>query len=281
MKVIDTHCHLDLVQRKGVDPLEALQRAGEKGVTAVIQIATGLDSSRRNRELAERVAESDRELPRLYWTAGMHPEEAHNMEQLVALLSFIRENRDHPAFVAVGEVGLDYFHSMEFVENQRTALRKLLDLATDLALPVVIHMRDDRAYNPDKLDSVRHVYEMVRERKGLKGVLHCYTYGYEEAMPFVELGWMVSYSGIVTYKNAEVVQEGASRLPLECLMVETDAPFLTPMPERGKLNEPCHVPLTLDFLAALRARNRGEDEKTVKRTILENSEKFIRWKDHA
>lgn len=282
IQVIDTHCHLDLLKKKGPAPVEALQRAWSEGVSAVIQIAVDLSSSRRNLRLSEELSQLDPPLPIRYrWTAGLHPESADRIENLDELLEFIREHRNHEEFVGIGETGLDYFHTTEYVENQKIAFGRQLDLARELNLPVVLHLRDDRAFNPDRLQAFHDALEMVRARPGVRGVLHCFTYGYEQAMPFVDLGWMVSYSGIVTYKNTDVVRDGAARLPLETLMVETDAPFLAPDPHRGKTNEPSFVVHTLQFIAELRAAQRGEDPEQVKKTILHNSEKFTGWKDHA
>ena len=281
MAAIDTHCHLNLVHSMhGLTPETALEQAWRAGVRSVVQVATGLEVSRYNRQFVPEFNRQSEGL-RLYWTAGLHPEGADDLSDLDAILEIVREGCSTEWFLGVGETGLDYFHSTEHVKNQKESFSRHLDLARELSLPVVTHLRDDRVYTPGNTRSVTDALLMVRARKGVRGVLHCFTYSYEEAMPFVDLGWFVSYSGILTFKNARHLQEGAARLPLSCLLVETDAPFLAPVPMRGKPNEPAYVAHTLDFLADLRSRENGEDPDVVRETVLRNSEKFINWKNET
>ena len=284
MSLIDTHCHLDIVQGRGIEPEESLRNAHENGVESLVQIAPDLSSSRANRELAERFNSANNGSggneagPSLYWTAGLHPEAADDLGGLDSIFDIIRENRDAEYFLGVGETGLDYFHMLEHVENQKKSFGRHLDIAKELKLPVVLHTRDDSRYVPGKTGAITDALDMVRASEGVRGVLHCFTYGYEEAKPYVDLGWFVSYSGILTFKNAKVVQDGAARLPLECLMVETDAPFLAPTPFRGKTNQPAYVLHTFEYLAQLRHERNGEDPELVKRTVYENSLRFLKWK---
>lgn len=276
--LIDTHCHLDLIAEQGVSPTQALEQAEAGGLTAVVQIATDLESSRFNESLADTWNRASRPL-RLCWTAGLHPENGERLDQLDSIFDLIRQNRDRHDFLGIGETGLDYFHSTEHVGAQRESFRRHLDLAVELSLPVVVHTRDDRQYSPEKTRAMQDALAMVRERPELTGVLHCFTYSYEEAMPFVELGWKVSFSGILTFKNSHVLHEAAVRLPLACIMVETDAPFLAPAPHRGKLNLPAYSVHTLDFLARLRAERLGEDFETIRVKIGENSLAFLHSKE--
>ncbi|MCR9142564.1 MAG: TatD family hydrolase [bacterium] len=300
--VIDTHCHIDLVIEAGISEETAVSEAGAAGVEAWIQIATGLKSARFNADFADRRNaargnkipaqaagdEADRSAsratgasnpgPAVYWTAGMHPEAADDLSELDELLQFVRDSRERDDFVAIGETGLDYFHTKEFVENQKLSLDRHFALAKELGLPVVLHLRDDRVYDPANIQTVHDALEILDRHPGVVGVLHCYTYTEAEAQAFVDRGWFVSYSGILTFKNAKTIQQGAIRLPLECLMVETDAPFLAPLPHRGKTNQPGYVRHTLEFLARLRAEHCGEDPDTVKSTVLANSKRFIEQK---
>ena len=271
MAVIDTHCHLDLVEKQGLALEAVLADAKMSGVQAVVQIGTTLRSSRWNQAFVENHTGD----LQLFWTAGLHPEAASSLADLEELLSFIRTHRDSKGFVGIGETGLDYFHTTEFVENQKVSFQRHIDLAEELRVPLIVHLRDDRQYSKEKTQTVRDAIQMVRGKKNLTGVLHCFTYSYEEAMPFIDLGWFVSYSGIVTYKNAEVLQDGAARLPLGQLMAETDAPYLTPVPHRGKTNQPAYVKNTADFLADLRAQKNGENPDDVRNKLLENSSRFI------
>jgi TatD DNase family protein len=280
MAVIDTHCHLDLTAREGVSAEAALENAEAAGVRAVVQISTALESARYNRDLARtrRVNASGSSL-RYYWTAGLHPESAPQIAELDDIFAIARECRDEAEFLGLGETGLDYFHTTEFVREQKQSFERHLALAAELRLPVVVHLRDDRVYNPDRIATAVDALEIVRRFPGVRGVLHCYTYTEREAMPFVELGWFVSYSGVLTFKNAPHVQQGAVALPLDCLMVETDAPFLAPNPKRGQTNQPAYVTHTLEFLAKLRAEKNGEDPEVVKAAVLKNSERFIQLKN--
>lgn len=273
---IDTHCHLDLVSEQGTPPRDALRGAADAGLSAVVQIATNLESSRFNRDLARewRADPNSRRLS-LYWTAGLHPENGDRLDELPDLFALIREHRGEEGFLGIGETGLDYFHTREFVAEQRESLRQHLHLADELSLPIILHVRDDRQYVPGHTDAMNDALRMAREHRALRGVLHCFTYSYDEAMPFVEMGWKVSFSGILTFKSSTTLHEAAARLPLDCLMVETDAPFLAPVPHRGKPNVPAYVVHTLDFLARLRHERCGEDPNLVRAKIRENSLAFL------
>ncbi len=277
--VIDTHCHLDLIAREGPSVEECLRDAEQAGLEAVVQIATDLESSRYNASLAASW-NAGQNKPRLYWTAGLHPENGERHDLLPGIFEILRENRQRDDLVGIGETGLDYFHSPQSADLQKESLVQHLNLAEELNLPVVIHARDDRQYVKGSCQALLDILKMVRQRPGLTGVLHCFTYSYEEAMPFVDLGWKVSFSGILTFKNSHVLQEAAVRLPLECIMVETDAPYLAPVPYRGKGNVPAYVASTLSFLTGLRAEKLGEDRDKVARKIRENSLAFLRSRDN-
>ncbi|MEQ9364609.1 MAG: TatD family hydrolase [Leptospirales bacterium] len=278
--MIDTHCHIDLVIEAGVSEEAALLEANAAGVEAWIQIATGLKSARFNAEFAGRrnSPAAAGTGPAIFWTAGLHPEAADDIGELDELFQLIRDSRDRADFVAIGETGLDYFHTKEFVKNQKQSLDRHFALAAELGLPVVLHLRDDRVYDPNNIQTVHDALEILDRHPGVVGVLHCYTYTEAEAQAFVDRGWFVSYSGILTFKNAKTIQRGAIRMPLDCLMVETDAPFLAPLPHRGKTNQPGYVRHTLEFLARLRAEHCGEDPDTVRAAVLANSKRFMRQK---
>lgn len=280
MAVADTHCHLDMIEDSERSILDFLGDARLAGVTDVVQIAVSKQSSEFNRNLSEMISEKNgsEDLPGFWYTAGIHPETVSEYDEFSSLKDLILDWVSKPAPpVAIGEVGLDYYQNPETRELQKTRFRMFFELAQQTNLPVVVHLRDDRVYNPDKLDAVQDALELAREFESVRGVLHCYTYGYKEALPFVELGWMVSYSGIMTYKNAAIVQEGAFQLPLESLMVETDAPFLSPVPHRGKRNEPAYVVHTLEFLKSMRSHRMGEAPEKIEDQIYKNSKLFFGW----
>ncbi|MBI3396582.1 MAG: TatD family hydrolase, partial [Spirochaetia bacterium] len=230
--VIDTHCHLDIMASMGRDRADALRAAAERGVEAVVQIATGLTSSEWNRDHAV----SEPNMPRVYWTCGLHPESAADSADVPAILAMAKRHRDDAGFVGLGETGLDYYHDVSLKHLQLENFEEHLNAAADLALPLVVHLRDGRQYVHGERQTVDDALALVRKRPRISGVLHCFTYGYDEAMPFVDMGWFVSFSGIVTYKSAKIIQDAAVRLPLQAILVETDAPFLAPVPHRGKTN---------------------------------------------
>jgi TatD DNase family protein len=280
MAVFDTHCHLDIVESQGISVEQSLNNAIQSGLAGLVQISTDRKSARFNSEIHDRYSSTlnkDADFA-LRWTAGLHPEAAQELDSLDEIFSIIRENRDRPEFLGIGETGLDYFHTTEFVNQQKESLKRHLELAKELELPVVIHTRDTRQYEPGKTQSVQDTLSAVKEVGDVRGVLHCFTYSYEEAMPFVDRGWKVSFSGILTFKNSHTLHEAAVRLPLESLMVETDAPFLAPVPHRGKTNEPAYVKHTLEFLKNLRADKLGEDPEVIEKQIEKNTDDFLAFK---
>lgn len=279
MGAIDTHCHLDIVAGQGIAVESSVRNAMDAGLEGLVQISTDIRSATFNATLAGRLAPIIEEKNFwIKWTAGLHPEAANELDSIQAIFDLIKSHRDDPEFLGIGETGLDYFHSTEFVEQQKESLRRHLELSKELALPVVIHTRDSRQYEPGKTQSVQDTLALVREI-GARGVLHCFTYSYEEAMPFVDLGWKVSFSGILTFKNSHTLHAAATELPLDCLMVETDAPFLAPVPNRGKTNEPAYVVHTLEFLKSLRAEKLGEDPRRIEAQIHQNTMEFLSWKE--
>jgi TatD DNase family protein len=233
--VADSHCHID-VPAFDQDRDAVLARAREAGVEAMLLVG-GVDAEgghRRALELAE-----ERGLP---VSAGLHPHEARLMTGAVEdeLRRFARERR----IVAVGEIGLDFHYDHSPRDVQREAFRRQLRLARDVGLPVIVHTREA------DLETSAILEEEGAGEVG--GVLHCFTGGHELAERALALGFYVSFSGIVAFPRAEVVQEIARRIPLERLLVETDAPYLAPPPHRGKRNEPAFVVEVARKVAALR-----------------------------
>ncbi len=280
MSLIDTHCHLDLLEEKGIAAPEALKKAAKAGVEAIVQIATDLPSSSANSQICWKYNHSQETYPRLYWTAGLHPgNAAQAFQSLPDLYALIRDKAQEEDFVALGETGLDYFglESPAEKEKQKEAFAAHLSWAKELALPLILHIRDTRSYEPEKTQALWDAYEMLKESQ-VRGVLHCFSYTHKEALPFVDLGFFVSYSGILSFANAKAIQEGATKLPLACLLVETDAPFLAPQPHRGQVNQPAYVAHTLEFMANLRHRECGEAPQQVKESIYENSQRLLALK---
>ncbi|MEW6324273.1 MAG: TatD family hydrolase [Nitrospirota bacterium] len=242
--MIDSHAHLQFEQY--ADDLDAvLARAREAGVTAIINIGTDLDSSRAAIALAERH-------PHLYATVGIHPHDASTLTPAAgaALAGLAR----HPKVVAIGETGLDFYYGHSPREAQIEAFRLQLRLAQEAGRPVVVHSRDA------KEETLRLLSESA---PGAKGVLHCFTGDLDMAERAIELGFYISFSGIVTFKNAGPLRDVARALPIDRLLIETDCPFLAPEPHRGKRNEPAWVARVADTLAALRAPAELEQIRTA------------------
>jgi TatD DNase family protein len=229
----DSHCHL----QDAADPDGALERARDAGVTRLVCIGTDAAQSRRALALAG---------DRVWATVGLHPHEAkEGVEDVVALLEEVVDS-SQPALVAVGECGLDYHYDHSPRAVQREAFAAQIALAHRYGLALVVHSR--QAWD-DTLAVLQA--EGAPERT----VFHCFTGGAAEARRCLDLGAFLSFSGIVTFKGAADVREAAALCPAERLLVETDSPFLAPVPHRGKPNEPAFVPLVGAAVAAARGES--------------------------
>jgi TatD DNase family protein len=238
MRLIDSHCHLNyegLAERQ----VEVLEHARERGVAGFLNIST------RQREWASIIAVAERE-PDVWASVGVHPHEADAHPDLGA--AALVEGADHPRVIAIGECGLDYHYDKSDRSAQRERFQAHIDAARATGLPLVVHTRDAEADTAELLSSA------VREG-GVAGVLHCFTGSAALARKGLDLGFYVSLSGIVTFKNAQDLQETARWLPADQMLVETDSPFLAPVPHRGQKCEPAFVADTASFVAQLR----GED----------------------
>lgn len=275
IEVIDTHCHLNMVEEFGIPHQVSLKQAEEAGVSEIVLIAVDQRSAEVHREICS--SHNAVSKMKLRWTAGLHPEGANDISGVDDLLNFAGQWRDSEDFLGIGETGLDYYHSTDFIANQKDSFRRHLTAARELEVPVVVHLRDSQKFDPARTQSVTDALAIVKETRA-RGVLHCFTYSLAEAMPFVDMGWFISFSGIATYKNAAVIQEAAAGLPLDCILVETDAPFLAPNPVRGQPNQPAFVAHTLDFICRLRQNECGDDPAHTRKQILHNSKRFFSLK---
>ncbi|MEM9382872.1 MAG: TatD family hydrolase [Planctomycetota bacterium] len=251
LRVVDSHCHVWWDRFDG-DRDATLARARASGVDRMIVVGTTPETSRASLELAAREEG-------LFGTAGLHPHDAaafgpEVQDELEALCA--RED-----CVAVGETGLDWFKEWAPREDQLASFRWHLDLARRLAKPVVIHSRDAHE------DTAR----LVAEAPGVTGVMHCFVMGPAELDVYVDAGLYISFSGIVTFPASGENQEAARRCPADRLLVETDAPFLAPVPHRGKRNEPAFCADTLRFVAELR----GESVEDVAARTSANAERLF------
>lgn len=256
--LIDTHLHLD-DHRFDADRDEVVARAAAAGVTQMITIGTTLDDSRAAIALAERY-------PGVFAAVGIHPNEATRWEG-AATLTALREMAQHPKVVAIGEIGLDYYWEKAPHDLQAEVLRAQLGLAHEIGKPVIIHDRDAHA---DLMAILREwAGGLTRERP--PGVLHFFSGDAAMAAEALDLGFSLGVDGPLTFKNARELQALVAGLPLDRLLVETDAPYLAPHPHRGQRNEPAFVGEVARALATLHGRSL--DEVMTKTT--ENARKLF------
>jgi TatD DNase family protein len=233
--LIDHHCHIDR-HEFAADRAAFVNRAHASGVAAMITISTRI---RRFKEITA-VIEA---FPLVYGSVGTHPHNAH--EELDIPTDELVKLSQHPKIVAIGEAGLDYFYKHSTPAAQAEGFRNHIRAARETGLPLEIHTRDADA---DTLAILKDEHA----KGAFPAVLHCYTGGRDLAMHAVDLGLYVSFSGVVSFKKSEGLRAIANDVPLDRILVETDAPFLAPEPHRGKLNEPSYVVLTAKALAAAR-----------------------------
>jgi TatD DNase family protein len=241
VRLIDSHCHLNyegLVERQA----EVLENARQRGVSGFLNIST------RQREWNEIIAVAERE-PDVWASVGVHPHEADAHPDLGA--AALVEAADHLRVIAIGECGLDYYYDKSDRAAQRERFQAHIDAARQTGLPLVVHTREAEG------DTAEILGAAVREG-GITGVLHCFTGSAELARKGLDLGFYVSLSGIVTFRNAQDLQATAKWLPADQMLVETDSPFLAPVPHRGKKCEPAFVADTANFVAELRGESSEE-----------------------
>lgn len=229
--LVDSHAHLLSLE----DPPEAVSRAADEGVGKIISIGTGLESSLATIELS-------RKYRGVYVSVGIHPHSASAFSEEV--MREIEGMVKDPKVVAVGETGLDYHYMNSPREDQIKSFEAHMELAKKHSLPFVVHVRD--------ADS-----EMLEILRGMDlganpGVIHCFSGDYEAARKYLDLGFFISFSGIVTFKRSEEVRDAAAKIPMERLLYETDSPYLAPVPERGKPNEPRNVIHVARLISKLR-----------------------------
>ena len=245
---IDSHCHLDLLaQEKGGIDL-AINNAKENGVDHILCISIDMSSCHKSIEIVESNSY-------LSASVGIHPniEQTENftVEELVLLAS-------HEKVIAIGETGLDYFRSEGDLSWQRERFRIHIEAAKELKKPLIVHTREARKDTMDILEN--------ENAESAGGIIHCFTENWETAKRALDIGFYISLSGIVTFKNARELQEVAKKLPLDRILIETDSPYLAPVPHRGKTNQPAFVKHVAEFLAELR----GDSVENIAKTTSDN-----------
>ena len=245
--MIDSHCHIDFADfddRRG----EVIAEARRVGVHTLINIGVDLTTSERSVALAE-------QYEMIHAAVGVHPHDARTLDDQT--LEKIRQLAAHPKVIAIGEIGLDFYRDLSPRRVQKIAFHRQMQLAVELNLPVVIHTRN--AFEETCL--------IVGEYSDLLpgGVFHCFPGSEQDAARVFELGFVVGVGGVVTYPNSQLGRVAVS-IPLERIILETDAPYLAPVPYRGRTNQPAYVRFVRDKLAELRGQSAGEIEKVTDRT---------------
>lgn len=249
--LIDSHAHLD-DSRFQEDREYLINSLNKNGIELVINIGADLQTSINSVELANKYEN-------IYAVIGVHPHSAREVtEQTLKQLKNMSKNNK---VVAIGEIGLDFYYDNSPRDIQRKWFKEQLKLAKELNLPVVIHSRD----------AAQETFDTIKEAQDgkLRGVLHCYSSSVEMAIEYIKLGFYISLGGPVTFKNARVAREVAKEVPLDRLLIETDCPYLTPEPYRGKRNEPMYVKYVAEKIAEIKGITFEELSKATNRNTKE------------
>ncbi|MGM7724488.1 TatD family hydrolase [Metabacillus sp. Hm71] len=232
--LFDTHAHLNAVQYEE-DIVEVIQRAKAENVTHIVVV--GFD-----KETITKAMELTNQYDMIYAAVGWHPVDAIDMTD--EDLAWIKELTSHPKVVAIGEMGLDYYWDKSPKDVQKEVFRKQIQLAKEVQLPIIIHNRD----------ATEDVVKILNEEKASEvgGIMHCFTGSLEVAKQCMDMNFYLSFGGPVTFKNAKKPKEVVKEIPMERLLIETDCPYLTPHPFRGKRNEPSYVKYVAEQIAELR-----------------------------
>ncbi|MFC4351388.1 TatD family hydrolase [Fodinicurvata halophila] len=234
--LVDSHCHLDYLEREGTDLDEIVARARSNGVERLVTICTKLSEF-------DQVLGIARRFPELYCSVGVHPHEAgrEGLEDAERLLELSQD----PKVVGIGETGLDYYYENSPRQAQQVSFRAHISASRESGLPLIVHARDA---DEDTIAILREEYQSGP----YPGVIHCFTAGPALAEAALEIGFYISLAGIITFKKADEIRETVRNVPMDRLLVETDSPFLAPVPKRGKRNEPSYVVHTAEKLADIK-----------------------------
>jgi len=247
----DTHAHYD-DKRFNEDRDELLHEANAAGVSLIVNAASSLRSAKFGLQLADKY-------PFVYASVGVHPHDAKSMTD--ETVSELEKLLNHPKAVAVGETGLDFHYDFSPRDVQKTRFREQLELARRVKKPVIIHERE----------STRDTLDTIRDYKDLSGVFHCFSGSWETAKIILDMGWYLSFTGVITFKNARKSLEVIEKMPQERIMVETDCPYLAPEPMRGRRNSSLNMPYIADAVA----RARGITPEEAAHLTMENGRRFF------
>ncbi len=231
MELIDTHAHLDFPHYDR-DRREVIKRAREGGIQYIVNVGADIESSKRSLALSK-------DYPFIYATVGVHPHDANEINEKA--LSLLEDMAGGEKVVAIGEIGLDFYYDNSPRDIQRKAFRLQLNLARKLKLPVVIHSRE----------AAEETLRILKEEKveDIGGIFHCFSEDMDTAREIMDMGMFIAIGGVITFSNAKNLRKVVSGLPLTRLVIETDAPYLTPHPHRGHRNEPAYVKYVAEEIA--------------------------------
>ena len=249
--LVDSHAHIQ--GNEYANEVDAIiERAREAGVEKIIAVGGAGDMSSNT----EAIALTD-SFPNIYATVGMHPHDAKDVGE--GELRELRTLTSHPKVIAVGETGLDYYYNHSPHDVQRRVFIHFIHMARETGLPMVVHERD----------AAKDAAELLRSEGAAKirGVIHCFTGNYDAACDYLNLGFYLSFTGIITFKNAEALREVVRKVPLERMLVETDSPYLTPVPYRGKRNEPAYVRFVAETIAEIKGMALEEVARSTTRNV--------------
>jgi TatD DNase family protein len=271
MNLVDSHCHLDFITFDD-DRNLVIDRAQQAGVTRIVNPAIDLASSMTVNKLAD-------SFEMVFSAVGVHPNSASSWRDDTP--ESLEKQARHPKVVAIGEIGLDYYRNAAPREQQRIIFRRQLQLAKITGLPVIIHSRDENAQDSqatrDILDTLAEWQQELRNENHplgeRPGVLHSYSGRLEFGLQAMELNFLIGITGPVTFQNATGIRRMAAEIPLEKILIETDAPFLTPHPYRGKRNEPAYVRLVADKIAEVH----GISSEIVADKTTQNARRLFNW----
>ncbi|GBF11413.1 MULTISPECIES: TatD family hydrolase [Tepidibacillus] len=253
--LVDTHAHLN-DEKFNEDRAEVIKRAKEVGVETIINIGY-------NRETILSTIELVEQYDFIFGAVGWHPNDAHEMKE--EDFDWLKEITQHPKILAIGEIGLDYYWDFAPKEVQQEIFRKQIQLAKQVNLPIIIHDRDAH----------QDICSILREEgaKDVGGIIHSFSGSMEMAKECIDLGFYISFSGPVTFKNAKKPKEVATHIPIDRILLETDSPYLTPEPYRGKRNESAYV----KFVATKIAELRGMDVEEIAQITTRNAKRILKF----
>ena len=252
--IFETHAHYD-DEAFSQDRDFLLNSMPEKGIGRIVNVGASIASCKTTIELMDKY-------PYIYGALGVHPSETAELTEENFL--WLREQCNHKKCVAVGEIGLDYYWPEPDRETQKKWFIRQLNLAKEMQLPVVIHSRD-AAQDTMEIMKKQHAEE-------IGGVIHCFSYTKETAAVFLDMGFYIGIGGVITFKNAKKLKEAVEFIPMDRIVVETDSPYLTPVPDRGKRNDSLHLPYIIEEIAKIKGLTPGQVEEIT----WQNAEKFLK-----